>query len=136
MNMNELWAFYIIEGLVLEVIGTWLIAQPFLKYTKFRYFSSREIDDVDKSLDDYKTATDKISQLQKSNLHKLDSKLVLAHLEEIHALISHQSNIANIGTVSDKRFDKVVINYVTRGMIFIIGGFVLQVMGIVIQATL
>jgi len=134
--MNELWAFYIIEGLILEVIGTWLIAQPFLKYTKFRYFSSKEIGDVDKSLGDYKTATDKINQLQQSNLHKLDSKLILAHLEELHALISHQSNIANIGNVSDKRFDKIVINYVTRGMIFIIGGFVLQVMGILIQATM
>ena len=133
--MNELWAFYIIEGLIMEVIGTWLIAKPFLKFGKFRYFSASEINDINKSLEKYKNATDEINQLPNYS-NKLNSNMVLAHLKELQALMSHQSNIINVEHISAKRFDKILINYVIRGIIFIIGGFVLQVFGIMIQAII
>lgn len=134
--MNELWAFYIIEGLIMEVVGTWLIAQPFLKYSNFRFFSTKEIKGIDESMNNFKEATKKINQIQQSNLNKLDSKLILAHIEELYLLITHHSNLTNIETIADKRFDKTVINYVTRGLIFILGGFGLQVAGIIIQAMI
>ena len=133
--MNELWAFYIIEGLIMEVIGTWLIAKPFLKFVKFRYFSSSEINNINKSLEQYRIATNNIDQLQ-SYSNKLDSNMVLAHLKELQAFMSHQSNIINVEHISTKRFDKILINYVTRGIVFIIGGSVLQVSGIIIQAIM
>lgn len=134
--MSELWVFYIIEGLVMEVVGTWLIAQPFLKFTKFRFFTSKEIDGVTESMNNFKESAKKVSKLQQGNLNKLDAKLILAHIEELHALLTHNTNMANIGTTSNRRFDEVVINYVIRGMIMIIGGFVLQVTAIVIQAMI
>ena len=133
--MNELWAFYIIEGLVMEVIGTWLIAKPFLNFSKFHFFSSSEIVDINRSLENYKTATDEIHQLQ-SYSNELDSNKILAHFKELQALMTHQNNIINVEHISAKRFDKILINYVTRGIIFIIGGFVLQISGIMIQAIM
>ena len=95
----NLWAFYIIEGLVMEVIGTWLIAKPFLNFSKFRFFSSSEIVDINRSLENYKTATDKIHQLQ-SYSNELDSNKILAHFKELQALMTHQNNIINVEHIS------------------------------------
>lgn len=141
--MEPLTAFFILEGLAFDIIGAYIIVTGLFKIKKLKY--SEYLSGLQKKLDNVNTGIKTIEKLLRpENFEKLENETSPKMERKLSSAIKHSINEKNNieGEIDlteriDKNLqqDEHTLTRGIRGLPFLIGGFLLQGIGVITQLS-